>query len=303
MVAVSPWVRRGPWLGLGLLVLWAMWVGGSAAWLVPWAGLIGVLAWGGRRLARLRALGAQVQRAQELVALGHSRAGLRAGWRLVERLRAHPLLQHRAVLVLTQALDEVGAHGAAVVAYDRLLEDLPTDHPGAVQLKVYRAIAWLFEERLADADEALRRLRGPVSELEGRAVGSAYRFGLLFQSAATAHYDEAIAESEDLIEALRPWGVSAGYGYGLLAWCYHRRAELGGSGARQADAEDSSAAADRAAAAVWWERAEALVPRAQLVGRLPRLAEMLGGGGSAVGGGRSEEVAADRAGGGDGENG
>ena len=254
---VSPWARRGPWLGFAVLVGLALAVGGVAAWLLPWAGFIGLIVYGGRRVRALRRLDARLNRAQELITLRHYRPALRQVWGLIEELQPHPAMQHRAVMILTQALDELGAHEAALIAYDRLLGDLPGEHPGAIYLKVHRAIASLFEHRLADADEALARLRGPVEEMPDSPAAAAFRFARLFQAVQTAHYHEAIAESDGLLESLRPWGVHAAYGHALLAWCY-----------RQRNAPDSG---DPQQAARWWNRATTLMPAESLRQRFPLL--------------------------------
>lgn len=154
------------------------------------------------------------------------------------------------------------------MAYDRLLADLPGDHPGAVYLKIFRAISSLFEDRLADADETLRRLRGPVEAMPGSPAAAAYRFALLFQAVKTARYDDAIAESDGLIPALQPWGIQAGYGYALLAYCYQQSPRTAPPAPHDSASESSSLAH------LWWERATALLSPHALRQRFPELATM-----------------------------
>lgn len=254
----SVWAQRAPLLVVLAIVLAALAVGGPSALLLPWAAFLGLIAYGRQRAGKLRRYEARLARAAELATLRHHRPALRSAWRLVAELTAHPPLQHRAALVIAQVLDRLNAHEAAMVAYDRLLSDVPADHPGALVLRIHRAVAALFTDRLSDADEALRRLRGPVDAYDpATPTAAAYRFALLFQSVRTAHYAEAIDESSDLLEALRPLGLDAGYGHALLAWCHHQR--------------NDPAADDRGHTRTWWRRATALLPAAALRHRFPEL--------------------------------
>jgi len=245
---------------LGGVILAAVMLGGSAAWALPWAGFIGLVVYGSRRVRALRRLERRVVRAHELALLRHHRLALRSVWRLIPDLVQHPALHHRAVVVLAQTLSNVGAFDATIVVYDHLLGDLPDGHPGAVHLKVHRAIAALHTDRLSDADEALRRLRGPMESFEGTPTDAAYRFALLFQSVCTAHYAEAIEESDGLLDTLRPMGAEAGYGHALLAWCYQQRNDHDHDDAGQAKR--------------WWQRATTLLPTAALTARFPQIRGM-----------------------------
>ncbi|MEM8739010.1 MAG: hypothetical protein AAGG38_11120 [Planctomycetota bacterium] len=258
--APSAWVQRVPLMALGGAVLLALLLGGPAGWVLPWLAFTTFIIYQGQRVGSVKLLGRRLDRAQDLVMLRHHGAAWQLAWRLIPRLVTHPALQHRAVAVLARSLSEAGAHDAAMVAYDRLLEDLPDGHPGAIQLRVQRAIASLFTEQLSDADDALRRLRGPVEPLAGSTVGAAYRLACLFQAVQTAHYREAIEESDGLVEALRPLGVDAGYGHALLAWCHRQRGD--------------EAAGDAEQARSWWARATTLLPHRSLVARFPLLGEM-----------------------------
>ncbi|MEM1107752.1 MAG: hypothetical protein AAGH99_03585 [Planctomycetota bacterium] len=253
----SPWVRRTPLFVLGAVVVMAVMLGGPAAWLLPWMAFVGLIVYGRRRMLTARGFEKRLARAQELVMLRHHRPALRSVWRLIPSLVNHAPQQHRAIAILAHVLDDVGAHESAIVAYDRLLNDLPSEHPGALHLKVKKAIASLFTYQLSDADDALRRLRGPVEPLAKTPVGAAYRFALLFQSVQTAHYAEAIEESHGLVEALRPLGVEAGYGHALLACCFAQR--------------NDPEAGDAEQARVWWGRATTLLPAATLRSRFPEL--------------------------------
>lgn len=258
----SPWVRRMPLIVLVVVVVLALTLGGPAAWLLPWIAFVGLIVYGGQRMRAVRRFDRRLTRAQELAMLRHHRPALRSAWRIIPELENHPAQQHRAVAVIAHVLDDLGAYDAAMVAYDRLLEDLPDGHPGAVHLKVQRVIAALSTHRLSDADDGLRRLRGTVEPFEKSPIGAAYRFALLYQSVQTAHYAEAIEESAGLVEALRPLGVEAGYGHALLAWCFGQR--------------NDEAAGDAAQAALWWRRATTLLPAAAIAARFPEMRDTFG---------------------------
>lgn len=257
-----PWVQRAPLILLGVVVVLALVLQGPAAWLLPWLAFVGLLIYGRQKVTALRGFEKRLARAQELVMLRHHRPALRSAWRIIPELVNHPAQQHRAVAVLVHALDDIGAYETAIVAYDRLLDDLPRDHPGATHLKVQRAIASLFTHQLSDADDALRRLRASVEPLAKTPIGASYRFALLFHSVQTAHYAEAIEESGGLVEALRPLGVDAGYGHALLAWCFAKRNDADRDDARQARS--------------WWQRATTLLPASALQARFPEFKGMPG---------------------------
>ncbi|MEM6458347.1 MAG: hypothetical protein AAF710_03035 [Planctomycetota bacterium] len=253
----SPWARRLPLLALLGLTVAALLTPVPGSWLLPWGGFVALAIYGTRQVAKVRRFEKRLDRARELLSLRHHRPALRSAWRLVPELTQHPALQHRAVAILGQALEELRAYDAAAAAFDRLLDDLPDDHPGSVALRLQQALGALFTQRLSDADDALRRLRGPVEASGAPPLAAAYRFALLFQAVQTAHYAEAIDEGDGLIEALRPLGVEAGYGHALMAWCYRQR--------NQPEADDDEQAQR------WWRRATALLPAASLRHRFPDL--------------------------------
>lgn len=255
----SVWAQRGPLLMLGMLIAGALFVGGRTAWVLPWAGMIGLMIYGGQKLRKMQRLERRLERAQELAMLRHDRVALRSAWRLIPELQEHPMMQHRAILVIANGLESLGAYESAIVAYHRLLDDLSSDHPAAVHLKTRLAIASLMTDRLSDADEALRRLRGPIEPLQAGPIGATYRFASMLQAVRTAHYAEAIEESTGMLDALRPLGVDAGYGHALLAWCYRQRGD-----------EGDTQQADR-----WWGRATRLISESQLIQRLPELRGMV----------------------------
>ncbi|NJL30631.1 MAG: hypothetical protein HC898_02790 [Phycisphaerales bacterium] len=62
-------------------------------------------------------------------------------------------------------LGQVQAHESELVLLDQLIEQVPDDHPGSVQLRLQRVMAELATDRMLDADQSLRKLRDPVREL------------------------------------------------------------------------------------------------------------------------------------------
>ncbi|MEM6554001.1 MAG: hypothetical protein AAF750_17940, partial [Planctomycetota bacterium] len=159
-------------------------------------------------------------------------------------------------------------------------------------------------DRLGDADEELRRVRGVVEgfgEVGGGAsqatalraeererLAAGYAYAGLVQDVVTHHFAEAVERGDGLVERLRPMGMEAGYGYGLMALCHWK-------------------VGDEAGARRWWTRAVLLVPGEALVGRYAVLGELAGlgvmGWGEAVAGlrgvdvGRSSQATALRGGG------
>lgn len=259
--AASPWLNRAPLLVMaGLLVLMLV-MGGLAGLILPWlglAGLLGYMAWRNRRARELERRAGSVQ---ELAMLRSYPQAMRDAWTLLPRVATQPPLYVQTVVMLSHCLDRVKAHDAAIVGYDRLLPHFPHDHPGGIHLRIQRAFATLFADRLADADDTLRRVRGVIEPYARSSLGAAYRLAQLFQHVRTHHFADAVDEAGDLLEALRPLGIEAGYGHALLALCYH-----------QAPPESEEQGwARHQAAKLWWGRARTLMPEAALVGRFPEL--------------------------------
>jgi len=227
---------------------------GSLLALAGVAGLVGLVIWRRREAA---ALVKEARRVQELAMLRHHRAAIRRAWRLLPRLTALPVLHHRLIAVLAHSLDRARAFDAATACIDELLETLAPDSPAAVPLRVQRANLVLLSDRLAEGDEALRRLRGRVETLAGTPAFAAYRMAQLVQHVRTHHFGDAVALAGDLRLDLQPLGVDAGYGHGLMALCYQSRAEAGD--------------ADREQAQRWWSSATLLLPPGELASRFPEL--------------------------------
>lgn len=257
----SPLAVWGPIIGLALLLVIAMFAGGIAAALLPWLGMAALFTAMLIRMRRAAALDSAVRRTQEQAMLRRYRDALRRAWRLLPHTTSQPNLHAKTVALISHCLDELHAYDAAIVGYDYLIERLPKEHPGAIQLRVQHALAALGAQRLTDADDTLRRLRGPVMAVPNTMVAAAYRLAELAQHTLTHHYTDGVALADDLLEQLRPLGVEAGYGHALLALCYHED--------RSGQLSDDQR---RGAAAQWWRRATTLLPASALVAKFPDLA-------------------------------
>lgn len=246
--------RLAPLVPLAGAAVVALAVGG-VAWVLPWLALVGTSVWARGQVARRQRRQRRVERARELVRLRFNRPALRTAWRLLPELTEHPGLHHAAVAVLARGLEQTLEDDAALTCLDHLADAVPPAHPTRAGLDARRISALVASGRLADADEALRRLRSvDIQTPEHRAV---LALAELEHAVSTAHYHEAIEESPTLVTTLRPLGLNAARGYALRALCHHHRAARG------------DAAGDRSAAREWWQRAAALTDEATLVAALP----------------------------------
>lgn len=257
----SAWEARLPILGIGVVLLLVVIFDGLAL-LLPWLVLIGLLIYFSVRAKRAKAIEQQAVRIHELAMLRKYPQALRDAWRLLPALTKHPTLYVRTVAMMAHCLDQLRAHDAAIVGYDQLLGHLPDEHPGSVQLRIQRAIAALFADRLTDADDALRRVRNIIGPYAGTPVAALYRLAVLIQDVYTHHYTDAVEQAGDIADALRPLGVEAGFGHALMALCYQQD--------RAADDPD----AQRQAQTRWWKQATTLIPEAALIERFPQLASL-----------------------------
>jgi len=246
------WVTMLPLIALALVVMLAFSsLGGVLAMLLPGLVLIALvfgLSW---RVRSLRAMEVRVTRVQELALTRHHAEALRLSWRMLPQLRTLHELHGRVVSMMAFALDQVGAHDAAIVVYDFLIERLPPSHPGCIQLSIQRTIVQLMADRLTDADDALRRLRSHAASFGDTPIGATYRLAELLQQVRTNHFRDAVETTTDLVKDLRPLGVEAGYGYALMAFSHHM---IGDEGADE-----------------WWHRATLLLSPSALVGRFDQL--------------------------------
>ena len=255
------WLSILPFAGLGLIVGLTFAADGLGSVLLPvlaLAALTAALSW---RVRWLRRTEQGAVRVQELAATRHYRNALSQGWRLLPKLRAMPEMHCRTLAALALCLDQLKAYDSAIVAYDFLLALLPANHSGAIQMTVQRAAAQLMSDRLIDADDALRRLRGVIDQYPHTPLAAGYRLAGLLQQVHTYHFADAVAESDNLVESLRPLGVEAGFGYALMALAHFRL--------------DPTRAGERSApATLWWARATTLLSPAALLERFDQLRQI-----------------------------
>lgn len=246
--------RAASWLPLALLIgVLLIALTSTAAWaqLLPWVALAGVIVFTAVRVRSMRTLEQRVVSVQEYATLRRSREALSRAWSLLPQLVTVPELHGRTIAFMSHLLDQLQAYDAAIVGYDFLIDRLPPDHPGSQQLQVHRVIAHLATDRLADADDGLRKLRSLESQPRSSSTRALYVFAKLFQSVRTGHYDDATALADGLTDSLRPLGVDAGYGHGLMAYSFHqmstraatREGEAGEAGQVSEAAREATSAA------------------------------------------------------------
>ncbi len=247
---------------LGVLVVILLLVPDMSVWLMPWLvmGFIGLLFYMALRTQQNRRHEQDSLRIGELAMLRRYSESLRRAWELLPKSTRHPGRYGRTVANIGHCLDELKEYDAAIIAYDHLLQTMPPEHPATVHLQISRAIASLCNDQLTDGDEWLRRIRNVIQPFMGSPVGASYQLARLIQDVRTAHYDEAIRMADELLDDLRPLGIEAGYGHGLMALCYYHR--------------NMAESNDRELAGTWWQRAQLLLPRQVLTYRFPELTRL-----------------------------
>lgn len=257
---------RLPLLIIGVLAASLLLANYPVLALLPWVGLLVFMVVMAGRVQRNRLLHARVTRAWELALLREYREALRRAWTLLPLVSDQPELHGRCVAVIAHALDELSAYESATVAFDYLLERLPAEHPLAVRVRLQYAAAQVAQGYLADADDALRKLRPVAEERPNSQISASYALARLIQDVKTGHFSEAVEHAGQTAEQLRPLGVEAGYGHGLLAYCCDQIAS------HLQDPEDAERHRD--AAARWWRSATLLIPPAALAYRFHELADL-----------------------------
>lgn len=256
---MSPWLARLPLMVLALVVLAVVLVDGVVGAVLPWVAVCGLMIFLYARALQARKLEQAAGRLEDMMVGRRHAEALRAAWRLLPKAALYGSLHLRCVATMGHCLDHLKAYEAALACYERLLGQIPEDHSAALEIQTKRALAALAADRLIDADDALRRLRGRVAASGRSPISAGYRLARLAQSVCTHHYDDAVAEADAMLDDLRPLGLEAGYGHALLALCY-----------RKAPAADEQLRiAYEQACALWWHRARVLLPTSALVDRFP----------------------------------
>ncbi|MFK7790719.1 MAG: hypothetical protein AB8C95_14655 [Phycisphaeraceae bacterium] len=264
------WQQRGPLLmvvafsGLALLMM-----GQPGFAILPLLGLLGLMAYLSGQARSAAELQARAVRAWELAMIRRYREALGQAWDLLPACKTKPELHGRAVTVIAHVLSELGRDEAAEIAYGHLMDRLPTDHPLSLRLKLQRATAALTTGRLADGDDILRKLRSQAEARNDPSLTAALRLARLVQDVHTGHYADAIAEADNTAKALVPMGTESGYGYALLALCFHLLAK------HDPSQDDDTRVERNQQAKHYWDQATLLIPPAALVYRYPELQKLL----------------------------
>ncbi len=250
-----------PAAGLIVLLLIVFQSPHGAALVGAWLLLLAWLGYTMHTARRRLSLERRAAEIHELTLLRRFPQALRRAWTLLPQLSTRGDLHGRVVAAMGHGLEQVGACDAALLAYDFLIRRVPADHPGARPIRMQRVFALLASDRLADADDELRRLRDLADVRSPGPLSAAFAFAQLWQMVATNHFEDAMALRGRLVDRLRPLGVEAGYAYALMAHAVHH-APLGVT----TDDQDRSMQAQ-----TWWHRATLLLSPSALLGRLPVL--------------------------------
>ncbi len=252
---LSHWM---PAIIVGVLVLLALSWSNMGMTFIVWLALLGLFINAMLRARLQRNMDQQLVKAQELTLQRQNAEALRVAWQLIPQLRTRPQQYTRAIALLAHNLEQVRAYDAAVIAFGRVLQHLPEDHPATTQMRVEQTMAMLASDQLTDADNHLRRLRNTIDRHTNTAIQAGFHLAALYQQVRTNHFRDAADNQQGMLEKLRPLGIDAGFGHALLALaCYHSAV----------DEQDSLIAQSQ----LWWDRATLLLPVATLVKRFPEL--------------------------------
>jgi phage terminase small subunit len=255
------WVTQLPLMLLLTAALMTLFAQNAMTAVLPWMILIGVVTYAMIRVRHVRNIQNRVMRISEWTQLEQHERATRAIWKILPIVQMMPELHGRLVALMAHNLDRLTAWPAAEVAYDYLIQRMPADHPGSIQLQLQRTVLQLFNDELSSADSNLRKLRPMAMELGVSPISATYHYAALLQQVRTYHFADAVAENKDaLVEQLRPLGVDAGYGYALLAWCCYQL-----SLRNPDDPQWLEQARD------WWHRATLLLPTQKLFARQDEL--------------------------------
>jgi len=200
-----------------MMAIWLLAGDNVLVMMLPWLMLLGVMVYFAVRVRRQQALDQQVRRINEQAMLRHTADALRGAWQLLPQLTTHPQAHGQTVSIMAGTFLHAQAYEQTIVVCDYLLPHVPPDHPARHFLRLQRVLALLHLDRLADADDALRKLhKADLGSTESAMLDIAQ----LYQQIKTHHYDDAVHESGHMIERLRPLGVDAGFGYAMLACAY-----------------------------------------------------------------------------------
>jgi hypothetical protein len=218
------------------------------------------------RARKVRQAEEETRRVHELTVTRQWEASFHMAWQTLTRVKNMPEQYTRTLACLAYDLDQLRQYDAAIVAYQALLEMLPSEHPFLPQVQTHLAMAMLSNDQLADADDGLRKLRLQAGK-QTPPVKALIRLADLIQMAKTYHFSDVMELEEGAREMFRPLGVEAGYAYGLMAYARDRLV------LQEYDPEMK--ALHNQAADKWWQMATLLVSPDRIVERFAALSVLL----------------------------
>jgi len=209
---------------------------------------VGISVWTTMQTRRVRRLQREAGQVHELALVRWFPEALRLAWRLLPELRQQPAMHFRVAGMVAQVLEELNESAAALAGYQHVLAALPKEHRMTLRLRLQAALMLVGDDRLADTEDALRGLHRAMGNHQEGLVAR-YVLTRLRQAVRTLHLREAIAmvdqpplsrqtqdtaedETPDkdaspaIVPTLRPLGLEAALGYGLLALAHVRLAEF-----------------------------------------------------------------------------
>ncbi|MCC5831022.1 MAG: hypothetical protein JJU36_16380 [Phycisphaeraceae bacterium] len=232
------------------------------------------------RIKMLRLADEHSIQAAEMVATGRYLEALEWVWRRLKSTVALPLSYGRMVFEAGRALQALGQHEAAMVAFDFILRLFERRTWPAVRTRILRIGSLLAHEYLSDADDELNILRSTLESLKADEDGkqtipetelewawASYECLRLNQQVRTLHYRDVLKlDDQAWLTRLHKMGHESAFGYGLIAL-----AALS-LGKHQEDSAEAEITDCRTIAQRWWKRATTLMAPESLMEREPLIA-------------------------------
>ena len=268
---------RWPFFLLLLLLIFLLFTNNALSLIIPWLAIAALFFFMFLRVKTQRTLEARTNQLQELLLLRKHKDALRIAWMLFPELTQQPALHIRTTSIIAATLVELRCHDAALAVMSYLLQIIPANHPHALQIKINRAIAFLMTHQLADADDALRTMRGQHHQQPDNPLTASLNFAELLQAVTTYHWQDGTADNQpgqtDLwIDRFRPLGMDAAYGYALVALCHIKHAET----LQHQDPPPAPQTLTHAQtiAQHWWHHATTLLQPQHIIHKFPQLEEL-----------------------------
>lgn len=224
--------------------------------LLPWIVAGAVVAILTVRATQIRQIDRQLERIDAAIMLRHHEQVVTNAWNLIPKLTHRGDWMGRASMAMGIAMEDLRAYDAAQTVFSVLLDWLDQNHPMRDPIQLHWTLSALQNGQLADADAMIRRLASSGAVEPGSPGSAMFYLIKLLQDVRTGHAREAMDEMDDPVATLRPLGVEAGLGYGLLAWCCLQRARF----------DDTEQRGDwLTQMRAWWDKAVLLLPASAMV--------------------------------------